>query len=314
MENLVFSLNATVPVFVMMVLGYVLHAKTRLVSSQFAAAMNTFVFQLALPVQLFKNLAESDFTSVWNGKAVLFCFFASLLSILLALAASFRLQDRTMQAEFVQGAYRGSQALLGAALLQNIYGSTGSLALVLIGAVPLYNVAAVVLLTLLQPGGRITAATMKKTLLRIATNPIILSIAIGLLWSLLRLPYPTILAKSVSSLAAVASPMGLLALGACTDLKKIFLCWKPTLVCSAMKLVGFAVLFLPVAVLMGFRGEVLVAMLIMLASPATVSCFTMARSMGHEGTLSSGVIAFTTVASAFTFTLFLFLLRALGLV
>lgn len=313
-ENLLFSLNATVPVFLMMVLGFFLHRKTKLLNDSFAGYLNTFVFQAALPVQLFKNLSESDFHTVWDGRIVLFCFAVSLASILIMAAASLPLGDRSLRAEFIQAGYRGSQALLGAALMQNIYGDTGPLALVLIGAVPLYNVAAVVILTLMAPGGHLDRRTMGRTLKGIVTNPIILGIGAGLLWSLLKIPQPVIMQRAVSSLAATATPLGLLALGACIDLKRIAACWKPTVVCSVCKLVIFAALFLPAAVWIGCRGEVLVAMLVMLASPATVSSFSMARSMGHEGTLTSGAVMLTTVCSAFTFTAWLYLLKTLALI
>lgn len=313
MENLMFSLNATVPVFLMMALGFLLRRRTHLMSEDFANALNTFVFQVALPAQLFKNLSESDFHTVWNGGVVLFCFLVSLASILLMLALSL-LGDRAIRAEFTQAGYRGSQALLGAALMQNVYGETGPLALVLIGAVPLYNVAAVALLTLLSPeGGHLDRKTLGKTLRGIVTNPIILGIAAGLLWSLLRLPLPVILQRAVSDLAATATPMGLLALGACIDPKKVLDCWRPTAAASVCKLLLFPMLFLPLAVALGWRGQVLMAILVMLGSPTTVSCFSMARSMGHEGTLSSGAVMLTTICSAFTFTGWLYLLKTLAL-
>ena len=164
MENLMFSLNATMPVFLLMVAGYFLH-KICLIDDRFADRMNNFVFKAALPVHLFPNLSASDVQTVWNGSMILFCFVVSLLSILIMAAISLLLQKRSLRAEFIQAGYRGSQALLGAALLQNIYGDTGPLALVLIGAVPLYNVAAVVVLTLLSPeGGRLDRKTVGKTL------------------------------------------------------------------------------------------------------------------------------------------------------
>ena len=316
-ENLIFSLNATMPVFLMMVLGYVLHRKTSLLNDEFADYLNTFVFKLALPVQLFKSLSQEDFHAVWDSGMVLFCFAVSLASILLLLGLSIFLRDRSLRAEFVQAGYRGSQALLGVALLQNIYGSSvgaGPLALVLIGAVPLYNVAAVLLLTLMTPGGRLDRKTVGKALRGIITNPIILGIAAGLIWSLLRLPQPVILQRAVSSLASTATPMGLLALGACIDPKKAAGCWKPTLIASLFKLVFFVMLFLPLAVKLGYRGETLTALLIMLGSPATVSCFSMARSMGHEGVLSASAVMLTTVCSAFTFTVWLYLLKSLALI
>ena len=301
----------------MMVLGYLLHRKTPLLNDQFAGYLNTFVFKLALPVQLFKSLSQEDFHAVWDGAMVLFCFAVSLASILILLGLSVFLRDRSLRAEFVQAGYRGSQALLGLALLQNIYGSSangGPLALVLIGAVPLYNVAAVLLLTLLAPGGHLDRKTVGKALRGIVTNPIILGIAAGLLWSLLRLPQPLIFQRTVSSLAATATPLGLLSLGASINMKKAAGCWKPTLIASLFKLVFFVVLFLPLAVKLGYRGETLAAILIMLGSPATVSGFSMARSMGHEGVLSASAVMLTTVCCAFTFTVWLYLLKTLALI
>ena len=81
-----------------------------------------------------------------------------------------------------------------------------------------------------------------------------------------------------------------------------------------MKLIGFCAIFLPVAAMLGFRNEQLIAILVMLGSATTVSSFVMARNMGHEGTLSSGVIMMTTLLSAFTLTMWLDVLRSFGLV
>ncbi len=298
----------------MMVLGYFLH-RTPLLDDNFANKLNNFVFKAALPVQLFKNLAESDFYTVWDGSMVLFCFVVSLASILIMLGLSFTLRDRSLRAEFTQAGYRSSQALMGAALLENIYGTTGPLALILIGAVPLYNVAAVTMLTLMGPeGGRLDRKTILKALKGIVTNPIILGIVVGLLWALLEIPQPVIFRRAVEEFSATATPLGLIALGASIDLKKAVGCLKPTLVCSTFKLVVFAALFLPLAILLGCRGELLVAMLVMLGSPTTVSCFSMARSMGHEGVLTSSTVMLTTIFSAFTFTGWLYLLKCFGLV
>ena len=312
-ENLVFSLNATMPVFLIMVLGYLL-SKTSLINDSFANKLNNFVFNVALPVHLFKNLAEADFHTAWDGNLVVFCFIVALLSILIAFAVSFTLKKKSLRAEFTQSSYRSSQALLGAALLQNIYGSTGPLSLILIGAVPLYNIAAVILLTVLTPGGKANGKTILKTLKGIVTNPIILGIATGLVWSLIGIPQPVIFQKTVSSIAATATPMGLIALGASINFKKMANCWKPVLLSSFFKLVFFVILFLPVAISLGYRGEMLVAILIMLASPTTVSAFSMARSMGHDGTLSSSSVMITTIFSSFTFTIWLYILKSLSLI
>ena len=314
MENLIFSLNATIPIFLMMLLG-MLFRKLGWMDEVFAAKMNKFVFLVPLPVLLFEQLATVDFSEVWDIKFILFCFVVTAISITISTLISLLWKDRSVKGEFIQATYRSSAALLGIAFIQNIYGTAGMAPLMIIGSVPLYNIMAVVVLSVFKPGNNsFDKALVKKTLKGIATNPIIIGIVAGFVWSALKLPMPTILHKTVSSIGATATPMGLMSMGATFEMKKATSKMKPTLVAVFMKLVGFCAIFLPMAALLGFRNEELIAILVMLGSATTVSCFVMARNMGHEGTLSSGVIMMTTLLSAFTLTMWLDVLRSFGLV
>ena len=314
MENLIFSLNATIPIFLMMLLG-MLFRKLGWMDEVFAAKMNKFVFLVPLPVLLFEQLATVDFSEVWDIKFILFCFVVTAISITISTLISLLWKDRSVKGEFIQATYRSSAALLGIAFIQNIYGTAGMAPLMIIGSVPLYNIMAVVVLSVFKPGNNsFDKALVKKTLKGIATNPIIIGIVAGFVWSALKLSMPSILHKTVSSIGATATPMGLMSMGATFEMKKATSKMKPTLVAVFMKLVGFCVVFLPMAALLGFRNEELIATLVMLGSATTVSCFVMARNMGHEGTLSSGVIMMTTLLSAFTLTMWLDVLRSFGLV
>ncbi len=281
----------------------------------FAAKMNKFVFLVPLPVLLFEQLATVDFSEVWDIKFILFCFVVTAISITISTLISLLWKDRSIKGEFIQATYRSSAALLGIAFIQNIYGTVGMAPLMIIGSVPLYNIMAVVVLSVFKPGNNsFDKALVKKTLKGIATNPIIIGIVAGFVWSALKLPMPSILHKTVSSIGATATPMGLMSMGATFEMKKATSKMKPTLVAVFMKLVGFCAIFLPMAALLGFRNEEMIAILVMLGSATTVSCFVMARNMGHEGTLSSGVIMMTTLLSAFTLTMWLDVLRSFGLV
>ena len=318
MENLMFSLNATVPVFLTMVLGFVLH-KWRIIDDSFATKLNQFVFQIALPVLLFDQLATTDFVSVWDTKFVLFCFAVTLLSIGLAFLLSLLIKNKPARGEFVQAAYRSSAAILGIAYTQNIYGDAGMTPLMIIASVPLYNAMAVVVLALTAPVETGTVREDKGVLARrtikgIVTNPILLGIVAGLTWSLLRLPAPAILAKTVDNVGSLATPLGLIAMGASIDPKKVSGKLRPSVCAAIVKLVGLCSIFLPIAVAFGFREAKLIAIMVMLGSPTTVSSFVMARNMGHEGTLTSNTVGIATVMGAFTLTFWLWLLRSFGLV
>ena len=314
MDNLIFSLNATLPIFFTMLLGS-FFKRVGLIDEAFSAKMNKFAFAVALPALLFQDISSVDIRESWNGGFVLFCFIATFLSITGVTVLSFFVVKREERGEFVQGAYRSSAAILGIAFIQNIYGTSGMAPLMIIGTVPLYNAFAVIVLSLLKPGQRkMDKALLQKTLKGIVTNPIILGIAAGFVWAILKIPQPEILQKTVKNMAVLATPLGLMAMGASFEGKKALGKLKPTLIASALKLVVLAAIFLPIAVWLGYRESELVAILVMLGSATTVSSFVMARNMGHEGVLTSSIVMVTTLCSAFTLTGWLFLLKTLGLV
>lgn len=314
MDNLIFSLNATLPIFFTMLLGS-FFKRVGLIDEAFSAKMNKFAFAVALPALLFQDISAVDIRESWNGGFVLFCFIATFLSITGVTVLTFFVVKREERGEFVQGAYRSSAAILGIAFIQNIYGTSGMAPLMIIGTVPLYNAFAVIVLSLLKPGQRkMDKALLQKTLKGIVTNPIILGIAAGFVWAILKIPQPEILQKTVKNMAVLATPLGLMAMGASFEGKKALGKLKPTLIASALKLVVLAAIFLPMAVRLGYRESELVAILVMLGSATTVSSFVMARNMGHEGVLTSSIVMVTTLCSAFTLTGWLFLLKTLGLV
>lgn len=314
MENLIFSLNATMPVFLTMILGWFFR-KIGLMDEAFVNRANKFVFQAALPALVFMDLATVDFFEVWDTRFVLFCFLATLISIGAVTALSFALKDRSIQGEFIQAAYRSSAAILGIAFIQNIYGNSGMAPLMIVATVPLYNIMAVAVLSLMKPEReKMDRALLRKTLKGIVTNPILIGILAGILWSLLKFPLPLIAQKTLKNLSALASPLGLMAMGAAFEVKAVGTRLKPAVLASVIKLVILAAVFLPIAAGLGFREEKLVAILVMLGSATTVSCYIMAKNMGHEGTLTSGTVMLTTLFSAFTLTGWLYLLRTLELI
>lgn len=313
MEQLLFSLNATVPIFLVMVIGYVLR-RLHVVDEPFIKTLNSFNYKVTLPVLLFRDIAESDFYSVWDTKYVCFCFLATLACIcVIWILAGLLYKNRAQLGEFIQASYRSSAAVLGVAFIQNIYGTSGMAPLMIIGTVPLYNVAAVLVLSFTGPAAHgFSLKTLKKSLLDIAKNPIILGILLGMAASLCRIPFPTIVTKTVGNISVLATPLALIGLGAGFEGRKALKQLRPTAVATLLKLVVLPSIFLPLAIRLGFREEMLVALLVMLGAPTTVSCYIMAKNMGHEGVLTSSVVVSTTFLSSVTLTFFLFVLRSMG--
>ena len=311
LANLLFCLNATVPIFLLMVLGYVFK-KINIFNEGLTKGLNRFVFKVALPLLVYKELASSDVEELWDTRFVLFCFLATVLSIVIAYILSFLFKAKEIRPEFIQGTYRSSAALLGVGIATNLYGNAGMTPLMIIGAVPLYNVFAVIVLTLGQGEGKITVALMRKTLWGVITNPIIIGVMLGIVRAFI--PVPILLPKTLDYVSNLATPLGLMALGASFQFKEAITKIWPTGLATFLKLIGLGMIIIPIAVSMGYTHDKLVAVLIMTSSPTTVSTFVMAKSMGYNGTVSAGIVMLTTILSAFTLTVWLYILRTYGLI
>lgn len=316
MDSFIYSLNATVPVFLVMIIGGILK-KRGMLNDNFVSVTNKFVFHVTLPCMVYLDLADTDIIHNFDGKYIAYCFFVTLISILVIWGAAKKLiKDRSMVGAFVQASYRSSAAILGIAFIQNIYGDSGMAPMMIIGAVPLYNVFAVVVLTFenVEEQGNEGKEKILKALKGVVTNPIIIGIVLGMLSSLLQIRLPGILYKTVSNLGSMASPLALIAIGAGFRGREALAKIKPTIAASLLKLVVLEAIFLPLAVWLGFRDQKLIALIIMLGSPTTPSAYIMAKNMGGDGTLTSSVVVMTTMLSAVTLTFWIFLVRYFGLI
>jgi len=232
------------------------------------------------------------------------------------LLARLFLKDKSMTGAFAQASARGSAAILGIAFVQNIYGESGMAPLMIVSAVPLYNIYSVIILTVSadQSSQPKKGGLLKTTLFNIITNPIILGIFAGLPFSLFQIPIPLIPLKALSNVAATATPIALLSIGAGFEGRKALAKIRPTLAASFLKLIGIPAFFFPFALQLGFSGSEMVAILVMLGSPATVSCYIMAKNMGNDEVLTSSIIVLTTLLSSVTLTGWIFFLRTMGLI
>lgn len=311
MDNFLYSINATLPIFIMILLGKFLY-QIHIIDDHFTKIADKYVFIVALPALVFRDLTENDVRSSFNGGYVLFCFLVTLFIILAiwGLTELFMKEDSEKGA-FIQASYRSSAAILGLAFIDNMYDGAGMAPLMIIGAVPLFNIFAVIILTL-KGDNNGQKPDMKTTVINIFKNPILLSILIALPFAFLNLHFPVFIDKAISSIGNTATPLALISIGASFEGRKAIKKIKPTLVASFIKLIFLAALFLPLAIHLGYRNQELMAILIMLGSPATVSCYIMAKNTGNDSILTSSIIVLTTLLSSVTLTVWIFILRSLG--
>ncbi|MST74649.1 AEC family transporter [Roseburia sp. MUC/MUC-530-WT-4D] len=316
MNDFIFSINVTFPIFLVMVIGWVLK-QIGMLNDNFVTVANRFNFKVTLPFMLFRDISSVDIKAVFDLKFVLFCAIASSICFWAIWGVTkLFLKDRTMRGAFVQASFRSSAAVMGLAFISNIYGASAMGPLMIIGAVPLYNIYSVLVLTFEADNGDEARDTgkIKQACINIAKNPIIIAIVLGLVVALAGIHFPVIVDKTVNSVAQMATPLALIALGAGFEGRKALAKMKPTLWASAIKLVIQPLIFLPVAAYLGFDGEKMIAILIMLAAPATPSCYIMAKNMKNDGVLTASIVVTTTLLAAFTLTGWIYILRVMALI
>lgn len=164
MADFIFSLNATLPIFLIMVLGWFL-MRIGLFNKEFNKVADKYVFKVALPVLLFKDIATADIRSDFNLTFVLFCMVTTTIMFLAIWRLSYIfIKDKTQVGAFAQASARGSAAVLGIAFINNIYGNSGMAPLMIVSAVPLYNILSVIILTFSSSAKDSKNSNIKKSL------------------------------------------------------------------------------------------------------------------------------------------------------
>ena len=316
LENFIYSINVTLPIFLVMVIGYILK-QTGMLNDNFVTVANRFNFKVTLPFMLFKDISRVDIRAVFDIRYVLFCALVSTACFWLIWGGTkLFVKDKSIRGAFVQASFRGSAAVMGLAFIQNIYGESAMGPLMIVSAVPLYNIFSVLVLTFESNEAESLnkKEKIKQAFINIAKNPIIISILLGLIVGLIGIEFPELIDKTVNSVSQMATPLALITIGAGFEGRKALAKMKPTIAAAMIKLVIQPLLFLPVAAWMGFAGEKIIAILIMLSSPTTPSCYIMAKSMHNDEVLTASVVVVTTLLGAVTLTMWIFVLKTVGLI
>lgn len=270
-------------------------------------------FNYGLPLMLFTGAAGVDFGDMLGARFLLAAVVATCLVVGAAWIYSlWRGHARSERGIFVQGAYRSNLAIMGLALCIAAYGERGAQLAALAVAVmtSLYNVFAVVVLNATLGGNASVMAAIRGVL----RNPLIIGIAAGVLLSMSGLPLPHSWLTASSFLAAFFLPVVLLCVGGAMRLGELRasgpLAWEAT----AWRLLVAPMLAVVLALLLDVRGEALGALFLLMATPAAASGYIMVAAAGGNAVLAANIVVLTTVLSALTLTLGLFLLSLASLI
>jgi malate permease and related proteins len=314
-ENLAFSLNAVIPIFLIMMLGNFL--KTKMLDEHTVSNINIFVFNVALPIMLFNQVANADIYYLFDIYLILYAVITTIVIVLLSWGFAVLIKvERSSISSFVQGCFRGNFVIMGVFLISSILGEndTGKSALIVTFVIPTYNVLAVTILTFYQDGEKNKTNIIKETFLNIIKNPLIIGIGVALPFSIFQISIPVMIDTAVKSIASVGTTLALLVIGAVIDFKDIKNSFKLASLVALIKLVVFPIIFVTISIWLGMDNESIVVLFVLYASPVAVSSYIMASNMGGDSKLAANIILVTTTLSVVSLVFGIFMLISYGVI
>jgi hypothetical protein len=308
-----FAFSVTAPIFVMVLLGIWLK-RIDMIDDHFINVSSRLAFNVGLPVVLFLSSASSDFSQMADARLLIAGGAMTLMVFFLSnLTAHWHIADPRDRGVLVQGAFRGNLIIVGLAFCANAYGDQG-LALATLPVamtIVLYNVLSVYILnSSLRPGSSGSLGNIVRGIIR---NPLIIGVAAGLVVNIIDLPIPKLARDAGGYLGQMVLPLALLCIGGALDLKQLYRVDAASIAATVWKLVLSPVIACGIALMLGLRGEALVVLFLLAASPAATASFVMVQALGGNAKLAANIIVQTTLWSIVTVTAGLWLLQSLGL-
>ena len=325
MNSFLFAISAVAPIIIMVAIGYLLK-KIKLANADIAKALNRLVFRVFLPCMLFLNvykmdsIGEIDLGYVAFALIVLFVIFALGIPCVMLVT-----KQGARRGVLLQAVFRSNYALIGIPLAQSLFGEEGLAIATLLSAaaIPMFNILAVISLSVFGDEQRVN---VKKILLGIIKNPLILSVLAGVGALGIRLlfvragisfrladikPVYTVLCY----LSNLATPLALLVLGIQFEFSAVKEMKKEIVFGTLARTVIAPTLAIGVAYVMfreQFDGAHFAAFVAMFATPVAVSSVPMAQEMKGDAALAGQLVVWTTLASALSVFIASWLLKLAG--
>lgn len=338
MENLLFALNAVLPIIILMVLGYILK-KINFVDDNFIKISNKLVFKVALPISLFINVYDINDLSRINWSVVLYTVIIVVAVFIIAnIISILMIKNNQQKGVIIQAFVRSNYAIVGTPLILFMVGdnqiATGVGALLMLFVIPLTNILATIGLMIYYKEENQEKVTFKDILLNTIKNPIIIGILTGFVFLIFRefiipktsdnLPVFTIknnlsfIYSALKQLAGITTPLALIVLGANFEFGEIKSMFKAITVGTLGRVLFVPLLGLGLALLLMKKGLVnfgvneFPALIAFFSAPAAVTSVSLAIEMKGDGRLAAQIVVWTTILSAVTIFLSIFIIKSMG--
>lgn len=323
-NNFLLSFRAVAPVFLLILFGMALR-RIKFLPDAFYTSVDKLVFKITLPILIFLSVADARLSD--DGSYLRIIAYVVPAVILLGAAHSviwwLLLRDRAKCGAVVQGVVHSNLAILGLALLSNVFpdpdvsaAAVSLFSVVMPFQIIVQNAVTVVCLSVFAPKEEGKAPSSGAVLLQIlkdiAKNPLILAALAGLPFMLFKLSLPPVIDRTLDYLSGLTTPLALISLGAGFSFASL----KGKLGCaisaSIIKTAVQPAAVLAVGYLIGFRGMELLVIFLLFGTPTALASYVISKNMKSDYELSGQIVMLSTLFCVMTVFLALLLMRTLG--
>ncbi len=314
LDNILFTANIVAPVFLIIAVGY-FAKRIKIINEVFVDVTAKFVFQISLPVFIFLKISVLDLSQVFEFKQIIYIYLGTIVTYFLIWFSTIPfINNPKDKSAFIQGAFRGNYAIVGLALISNLFGhdALGKATIILAFLLPLYNVLAVIVLTI--PLKTEEKSIIKSAFYDILLNPLILAVIFALPFSFFKIKLPEMFITTGGFLSDLALPLALVGIGGSINTENLKRASNLAFTSSIIKIVLIPIILTFGAYLLGYKDIDLGIMFILFACPTAIASFIMADVMGANSKLAGNIIMITTLGSVFTISLGILILKSFGLI
>lgn len=331
-DAFVFAANAVFPIVLLIALGYLLK-RVGMLQKPFLDIGNRLTFRVLLPALLFYNvynigsLRELEPSFILYGIITVILLFFAAIAVVCAFT-----KDGAKRGSLIQAVFRSNYAIIGLPLAEALFGAKGAAAAGLMSAfcVPTFNALAVITLTIFNGNSEKGSVSVKKVLLGVIRNPLIVATLAGIavlglrelfvMWGVeFRLSDVQILYKTLESVKSICTPFALIVLGGQFEFSAVKRLRREivfgTLIRTvAVPIIGLAGAYiLKMTIMPQLSGEHFATYVGVFATPVAVASAIMAKEMGADSELAGQLVVWTSLASALTIFIYVSILRAVGI-
>lgn len=312
MESLYLAASVVVPLIVYMATGGIIR-KTGIFTVSNFRSLNIMIFRVFIPLNLFYNVYDANLGEAIKPDIFVFVIMSVLSIYLVAwIIISKWIPDRADASTMIQGIYRSNFVLFGTTIAMSLCGSNGLTLNAALSAlvVPLFNILSVILFEA-KRGGNVNVSEI---IINIFRNPLVEAGILGCFFSVLQIDIPHLILKPIENMSNIATPLALITLGGMLSFGSMFRHRVPLLIVMIGRLILVPLVIISIAIFAGMRGDVLVILLAVFASPTAVASAPMAQAMGGNGDLAGEIVVTTSVCCIITIFFFIFGLSSIGMI